>query len=82
MSDERLLELRGLVRRFRSGATDLLVLDEADLTIRPGEIVGLVGPSGSGKSSLLHAAGLLEEPSAGEVVLAGPYRRPTKTRSA
>lgn len=70
MSDE-ILALRGLVRRFRTGATDLVVLDNVDLAIRPGEIVGLVGPSGSGKSSLLHAAGLLEEPTGGDVSLDG-----------
>lgn len=69
MNDARVLALRGLVRRFRAGTTDLLVLDEVDLEIRPGEIVGLVGPSGSGKSSLLHAAGLLEEPTGGDVCL-------------
>jgi lipoprotein-releasing system ATP-binding protein len=34
-------------------------------------MVGLIGPSGSGKSSLLHAAGLLERPSAGQVVIGG-----------
>jgi lipoprotein-releasing system ATP-binding protein len=69
MSSKHVLELRGLVRRFRTGTTDLLVLDEVDFEIGAGQIVGLVGPSGSGKSSLLHAAGLLEEPSAGDVDL-------------
>jgi len=65
------LDIRGLTRRFRSGESDLVVLDSVDLTVRAGEIVGLVGPSGSGKSSLLHAAGLLERPTSGEVRIAG-----------
>jgi lipoprotein-releasing system ATP-binding protein len=65
------LRLRGLERRFKSGDSELVVLDGVDLDIRPGEIVGLVGPSGSGKSSLLHAAGLLERPSGGDVEIEG-----------
>jgi lipoprotein-releasing system ATP-binding protein len=68
---EPVLSLRGVERRFESGSGELVVLNGVDLDIMPGEIVGLVGPSGSGKSSLLHAAGLLEEPSAGEVRIAG-----------
>jgi lipoprotein-releasing system ATP-binding protein len=44
----------------------LTVLNGVDLDVKPGEIVGLIGPSGSGKSSLLHAAGLLEHPDAGQ----------------
>jgi lipoprotein-releasing system ATP-binding protein len=48
-----------------------VVLDGVDLDIAPGEIVGLIGPSGSGKSSLLHAAGMLEKPSGGDVRIAG-----------
>jgi lipoprotein-releasing system ATP-binding protein len=65
------LSLRGLTRDYPSGEDVLHVLKGVDLQVMPGEIVGLIGPSGSGKSSLLHAAGLLERPTAGEVVLDG-----------
>ncbi|MDB5439195.1 MAG: transporter, ATP-binding protein [Caulobacteraceae bacterium] len=66
-----LLALRGVVRTYKAGSGPLHVLRGVDLDIRPGEMVGLIGPSGSGKSSLLHAAGLLEHPNAGEVWLQG-----------
>ena len=65
------LALQGLVRSYPSGDRMLEVLKGADLEVHPGEIVGLIGPSGSGKSSLLHAAGLLERPTAGRVLLDG-----------
>lgn len=65
------LSLRGIERRFKSGEKELVVLHDVNFEMRPGEIVGLVGPSGSGKSSLLHAAGLLERPTSGEVWLDG-----------
>lgn len=65
------LSLRGLRRVFQSGDTELVVLDGIDLEIKQGEIVGLIGPSGSGKSSLLHAAGMLEKPSDGDVLIEG-----------
>ena len=71
MNEPVVLLLAGVERRFKSGAGELTVLAGVDLEIQPGEIVGLVGPSGSGKSSLLHAAGLLERPSAGEVSIEG-----------
>lgn len=50
---------------------DLVIVSDVSLTLGRGEIVALVGPSGSGKSSLLHIAGLLEAPSAGEVYING-----------
>ncbi|MEL6259397.1 MAG: ATP-binding cassette domain-containing protein [Pseudomonadota bacterium] len=45
------------------------MLRGADLVLQAGYLVGLVGPSGSGKSSLIHAAGLLEKPQGGSVFL-------------
>lgn len=61
------LELRGVSRRYG----DLVILQPSDLFLRRGETVALLGPSGSGKSSLLHLAGLLERPSGGEVLING-----------
>jgi lipoprotein-releasing system ATP-binding protein len=65
------LSIRGLERTYVTGAGKLPVLRGVDLDIQPGEIVGLIGPSGSGKSSLLHAAGLLEHPDGGRITVLG-----------
>lgn len=65
------LSVRGLTRTYDSAAGPLTVLRGVDLDVRPGEVVGLIGPSGSGKSSLLHAAGLLERPTSGEIRIDG-----------
>ena len=69
MSDP--LELRGVSRTYRTGDATLQVLRGANLTLHPGEIVALVAPSGTGKSTLLHLAGLLERPDAGAVFVDG-----------
>ena len=65
------LSVRGVTRTYDSMAGPLTVLKGVELDVMPGEVVGLIGPSGSGKSSLLHAAGLLERPTSGEVRIDG-----------
>ena len=68
---EPALSLRGITRIYETEGERLEVLTRADLDLNAGELVGLVGPSGSGKSSLLHAAALLEAPNEGEVWIGG-----------
>jgi lipoprotein-releasing system ATP-binding protein len=65
------LVLESVSRRFQSGDEVLHVLEGASLTLIPGEIVALVAPSGTGKSTLLHLAGLLEHADAGRVLVDG-----------
>jgi lipoprotein-releasing system ATP-binding protein len=65
------LSLRGVARSYPEGKGTLDIFQGVDLDVYAGEIVALVGQSGAGKSSLLHIAGLLEAPTAGEVYIAG-----------
>src|ERR687889_2030768 len=72
MADQKpALVLSRVERRYRQGSGFLEILSGADLTVAAGEIVALVAPSGTGKSTLLHVAGLLEKPDAGEVHVGG-----------
>jgi len=65
------LELRSVSKVYGEGAAEVHALVNVDLSVEPGLLVAVMGPSGSGKSTLLTIAGSLEEPSSGEVFVAG-----------
>ena len=65
------LALTGIRRHFQQGQSVLDVLQGIDLSLPPGTTAALIGPSGTGKSTLLHIAGLLERPTEGEVAIDG-----------
>jgi NitT/TauT family transport system ATP-binding protein len=72
MDASALLDVRDVRRAFpRPGGAELLVLEDVQLTLRQGEIVGLLGRSGSGKSTLLRIISGLSQPTAGSVTYLG-----------
>jgi lipoprotein-releasing system ATP-binding protein len=67
-----ILEARGVKKHFVSGGDSVIeVLSSVDLTVGLGEVVAVVGASGTGKSTLLHLLGALDVPTAGEILVDG-----------
>lgn len=60
-----MIEIKGLKKRFQ----DNIVLDGIDLSINKGDIIGIIGPSGTGKSTLLRSINLLERPEEGTITI-------------
>ena len=69
--NEPAIRIEGLIKRYGEGDTAVDALKGVDMSIGPGEVVGLVGPSGSGKSTLLKCLGAVIEPTAGRMSLRG-----------
>ncbi|MEU8248737.1 ABC transporter ATP-binding protein [Nonomuraea sp. NPDC048916] len=65
------LLVEGVTLRLGDGDATVTALDDVRLAVTPGEFVAIVGPSGSGKSSLLAVAGALTTPDSGRVLLDG-----------
>ncbi len=66
-----LIEATGLCKRYTLGADTVHALDHVSLSVRAGEFVAIMGASGSGKSTLMNILGCLDQPDAGQYVLAG-----------
>jgi lipoprotein-releasing system ATP-binding protein len=70
-SGAALVELRGVGKGFGAGPTRVEVLRDLDLEVPAGRLLAVVGPSGVGKSTLLHLVGLLDRPDTGTLRLEG-----------
>ena len=66
-----MIELKHLCKTYPSAAGNITALEDINLTIRDGEIYGIIGLSGAGKSTLVRCINLLEKPAGGQVVIDG-----------
>ena len=71
MSENILIQLNGLTKRYGYGDTETFALKDFDLTIKRGEFIMIMGPSGCGKTTLLDIIGLLDRATRGEYILNG-----------
>lgn len=71
MSNELLIQCKGITKIFKKGSLEIKPLQELDLEIYKGEFLALMGPSGSGKTTLLNLLAGIDSPSAGELIFSG-----------
>lgn len=65
------IEVENLTKIYGKGESALTALADANIQVKPGELVAILGPSGSGKTTLLTSIGLINEPTHGKVVIDG-----------
>ena len=65
------ITLKNVTRILQSEEIPVTLVDDASLTVKPGEFIAVRGTSGSGKSSLLYLMGLLDKPTSGHINIAG-----------
>lgn len=71
MEQREIIRIEGLTKRFSGKNSDVVALENIDLSINEGEIFGIIGLSGAGKSTLVRCINLLERPTEGRVTVAG-----------
>jgi putative ABC transport system ATP-binding protein len=74
----RLIDIRGVTKRYEMGRSAVVALDAVDLAIDENEYLAIMGPSGSGKSTLMNILGCLDRPTSGTYLLRG---RPVEEHS-
>lgn len=65
------IEVKGLSKSYQDGETKKIILNSVNLLIEEGRFVAIIGKSGTGKSTLLHILGGLDEPDEGEILVSG-----------
>ena len=80
-----MIELQHLTKRFATQGGTVVALNDINLTIRDGDVYGIIGMSGAGKSTLVRCINMLERPDEGNVIVngkpdAGPALPPTCAR--
>jgi len=68
---DSIINVKKLVKSFKSGDSELVVLKGLDLSVPKGQFLAITGRSGSGKSTLLYQLGLLDNPNSGEILIDG-----------
>ena len=71
MAEQPIIQIEHLSKRFGGGQDAVAALEDINITIREGEIFGVIGLSGAGKSTLVRCVNLLERPTSGRVVVDG-----------
>ena len=69
--EKEILRMTNIVKTYKMGGEDQVVLKGINLTVNEGEFISILGPSGSGKSTLMNIIGCLDTPTSGEFILDG-----------
>lgn len=69
--NKEILNMTNIVKTYRMGEEDQVVLKGIDMSVKEGEFISILGPSGSGKSTMMNIIGCLDTPTSGTYILGG-----------